>query len=68
MQHGDKEIYIQDNGSMVKVGHPTNPDYPNFVITYRGRDWSGFRTLAECERQFPTIETRKGDHFAVVQR
>lgn len=63
------EIYIQFQGKMNKVAEPTcPPDRANFVITYKDRDWSGFRTLAECEAQFSTLEARPGDHFAVMQR
>jgi len=45
-----------------------NPENANFVITWNGRDWSGFCTLAECEKQFGELEGREDDPFAVVER
>jgi hypothetical protein len=69
MATGDRTIYTQFRGKMTKIADPTCPaDRVNFVITYQGRDWSGFRTLTECEAQFPSLEQRDGDHFEVVQR
>lgn len=68
-QSFDLEIYIQINGEMMKAAEPTcSPEANNFVITYQGKDWSGFRTLKECEDQFPQLKGRKGDPFSVVQR
>ncbi|HEY2155360.1 MAG TPA: hypothetical protein VGH33_07000 [Isosphaeraceae bacterium] len=64
----DRIIYIQVDGQMVRVEEPNRPDLANFVITHHGRDWSGFRTLADCERQFSALRGRKGDPFRVVER
>lgn len=65
----DRTIYVMHQGKMTRVGEPkTNPGNANFVITWRGLDWSGFRTLAECEVQFPELERRHGDNYAVVER
>lgn len=64
----DRIIYIQTDGEMVRVAEPNRPDLANFVITCDGRDWSGFRTLPECERQFGELRRRKGDPFRVVER
>jgi hypothetical protein len=68
MQLGDKIIYLKFRGKMEKVEEPRLPERANFVITWRGLDWSGFRTLAECERQFDELEKRDGDEYAVVER
>lgn len=67
----DKLIYCQkQDGSFVKVGESRgNPNRDNFLILYQGMDWSGFRTLAGCEKQLPDIALRgKNDHFTVVER
>jgi hypothetical protein len=61
-------IYIQFKGKMEKVAEPKRPTQANFVITWRGADWSGFRTLADCETQFRELEKRAGDDYAVVER
>lgn len=66
----DRVIYQGFNGKMSKVGEPRLPENANFVITYKGRDWSGFRILSGCERQFAELETRPNgcDDFQVVER
>lgn len=67
----DKVIYQQFHARLVKVASPRLPENRNFVITWKGMDWSGFRTLAECEKQFPELENRYDavdDHFQVVER
>lgn len=55
---------------MTKLADPLgNPQRRNFVIQYRGLDWSGFRTLAECERQFGELEAKPADdQFSVVEK
>jgi hypothetical protein len=69
MARGDRDIYVQFKGKLTKVAEPKgNPENANFVITWNGRDWSGFRTLAECEKQFGELEGREDDPFAVVER
>ena len=67
----DKLIYCQkQDGTFVKVGEPRgNTGRDNFLILYEGMDWSGFRTLAGCERQLPEIAARgHSEHFTVVER
>ena len=67
----DRLIYCQNqNGSFVKVDEPRgNPDRDKFLILYQGMDWSGFRTLAGCEKQLPQLAARgKKEHFTVVER
>jgi len=67
----DQLIYCQEHfGSFIKVSEPRgNVESANFLILYDEMDWSGFRTLAGCEKQLPEIAARgKGDHFTVVER
>lgn len=68
----DTTIYTMDQGKMVPVSQPTNPHNANFVIVCGYGDWSGFRTLAECEAQFGELENieaaRPGRGFRVVER
>ncbi len=67
----DRIIYLQNDGKMTKCKEATCPeDKANFLITWNGKDWSGFRTLQECVNQFPELEGKyKGvDVYAVVQR
>lgn len=35
---------------------PKRPLAANFVICCDYGDWSGFRTLADCEKQYPELE------------
>jgi len=63
-----RTIFVQFHGKMTKVDRPSKPHYPHFVIKWKGMDWSGYRTLAECERQFAELETREGDFFSVVEQ
>jgi hypothetical protein len=63
-------IYMQFQGKFVKVGEPRLPHRNNFVIQFQGMDWSGFRTLADCEKQFPALEARNDaakDNFTVAE-
>lgn len=69
----DTVIYTQVNGKLTRTANPirNSPSRRNFVIMYKAMDWSGFRTLAECEAQFPEIEAKahaKDDLFSVVER
>lgn len=64
-------IYIGFKGKMTKVAEPQLPENANFVIQWNDSDWSGFRTLAECERQFPELEARPNngvEAFTVVEK
>lgn len=53
-----KVIYELVNGKMTKVAEPLYTDRINFVICCFHGDWSGFRTLAECQKQFPELESK----------
>ena len=56
---------------MTLVNQPLLPNHANFVITWNGMDWSGFRTLQECKNQFEELEnkhTSDEDLFQVVER
>jgi len=68
----DTTIYRMMNGKMTKVGDTRLPNNCNFIITCSYGDWSGFRTLAECESQFAELEQaekdRPGRGFEVVER
>lgn len=68
-------IWASKNGKMVKIGKPHGRvDNYNFLITCRYGDWSGFRTLEECEKQIPELEKNmadmreKDDHYYIVER
>ncbi len=67
---GDKIIYTLRGKKMVKINEPDRPEKANFVIICDHGDWSGFRTLAECETQFSDLENRDKPNgfFAVVER
>lgn len=66
----DKLLYCQkQDGSFVKVDDPRgNPNRDNFLILYQGMDWSGFRTLAGCEKQLSDLAKDGNRHFTVVER
>ena len=70
----EKSIYGLINGKMVRVSAPVRPSSANFVIVCDYGDWSGFRTLPDCERQFPELETmaaksnRSNFYYRVVER
>jgi len=70
MQNGDKVIYSLFHGKMEKVSTPQLPKKYNFLIVCEYGDWSGFRTLAECEKQFPELESsgRPDFYYRVVER
>jgi hypothetical protein len=45
------------NGTMQPTGTaPRFPDRVNFVICCERGDWSGFRTLQECQSQYKELE------------
>lgn len=69
-QPGDTIIYALINGRMCKIGQPKLPDHRNFVIVCNFGDWSGFRTLAQCEEQFAELEAKgqPDGYFEVVER
>ncbi len=70
MKTHDATIYRLRNGAMVKIAEPRLPLNANFVIVCEYGDWSGFRTLAECELQFPDLESkgRPSGYYEVVER
>ncbi len=49
---------------------PRRPERNNFVIVCSYGDWSGFRTLADCERQYHSLESmgRPDGYFWVEER
>lgn len=66
----DRKIFSLFNGHMTKLNEPLRPERANFVIVCDYGDWSGFRTLAECEAQFPELEAKGRSNFfySVVER
>jgi hypothetical protein len=66
----DRTIYSLYQGRMTPMNEARLPSRTNFVITCAYGDWSGFRTLAECEKQFPELEARGKEnfYFNVVER
>jgi len=62
-------IYLGFKGKMTKVNEPRLPNNANFVIQYKGMDWSGFRSLSECEKQFSELEQKNNiDDYSVVEK
>ena len=76
-------IYYLEGGKMTQVWKPAGRiDRPNFVIQSCNcgpheeeyGDWSGFRTLLECAKQFPELEQlakqayRDDGYYRVVER
>lgn len=67
-------MYEQDSeGGFTLKDKPYRPQAANFVIICGYGDWSGFLTLAECERRFPELQRyyqeSKGERwFAVEER
>ena len=67
----DTVIYQQFKGKFTKIAEPRLPNNYNFVILWKGMDWSGFRDLAGCEKQFAELESQEDatkDNFSVVER
>lgn len=66
----DKMIYCQrQDGSFVRVGEPRGSiERDNFLILYQGMDWSGFRTLAGCEKQMSSLVLEGYKHYTIVER
>ena len=69
-QNNDSTIYELRNGKMLKIGTTDRPDRNNFLIVCNYGDWSGYRTLAECEKQIPELESYKmrSGYFHIVER
>ncbi len=66
---------VGHNGKFTRTKNPirTTPKHRNFLIVHvQYGDWSGFRTLAECEKQFPELEAyhaaTPSREYAVVER
>lgn len=56
---GDNYIFVQNcDGDMIRTNNSirTTSEHRNFVIRCGYGDWSGFRTLAECEKQFAELK------------
>ncbi len=67
----DNTIYMLMNGKMTKIGSLNGRvENTNFLIRCEYGDWSGFRTLKECESQFSELEQKgkSNGFFSVVER
>jgi len=66
---GDVIVHVLVGGKWMPTNNAirTTPEHNNFLIVCGYGDWSGFRTLAECERQMPEL-TNRGNGFAIVER
>ena len=67
----DNVIYRYQNGKFRRTSNKikTTANHNNFLIICVYGDWSGFRTLEGCERQFPDLENSRPDgYFEVVER
>jgi len=70
----DVVLYELRNGKMEKVGTSQRPDKRNFLIVCTFGDWSGFRTLANCEKQISELEElardnqRPDGYYRIVER
>ena len=70
-QQGDLEIYgvWQGKPLLSNAVSKSRQERANFIITYKGHDWSGYRTLAECMPQFTELAARPdGRDFTIVER
>lgn len=63
-QERDNVIYTTAGGKFCRSGNSirTSADAACFVIICPFGDWSGFRTLAECEAQFPELEEKLAEY------
>jgi len=69
MENGDNQIYEYADGQFHLIGKPKGPtDRENFLITCKYGDWSGFRTLSDCEFQLSSLAPREDDFYQVVER
>ena len=70
--NGDNIIFTYYAGKFHRSANKiiTTPEHNNFVIICDYGDWSGFRTLIECEKQFSDLEQRGKPNyfFEVVER
>jgi len=62
-------VFALFNGKMTKMAEPKRPERANFVIVCDYGDWSGFRTIEECQSQFAELEksNRPNFYFRVVE-
>lgn len=58
-----RTVFALINGKMSILDKPKNPEKANFVIVCDYGDWSGFRTLAECKKQFLELENKNKGNF-----
>jgi hypothetical protein len=66
-------IWHSVDGKMFKIGNPKGRTQNiNFLITCKFGDWSGFRTLLDCEKQIPDLEQMMKEdpskYYNIVER
>jgi hypothetical protein len=63
----DQVVFESTQGKMIKRNNVHHPKRANFVIQvyvhFMWRDWSGFRTLAACQNQFPELESAMDENI-----
>lgn len=72
----DKFVYVMVKGKFKRTNLKLSDQAisrPNFVIVCNYGDWSGFRTLADCEKQFSELENYYTEsngkrEYSVVER
>ena len=69
---GDVLIYDMIDGKMTRVADPIRPGTQAFIIVSPHGDWSGYRLLEDCEKQFAELESYHERNnrrmFAVIER
>lgn len=64
----NRMIYTNRGSQFVKVQEPLKPNSCNFVIVCKYGDWSGFRFLDECMKQFnELVNINRPDGFYWVE-
>ncbi len=58
-----KTIFALFNGKMTKMDEAANPLKSNFLIVCDYGDWSGYRTLEQCQAQFGALENSGRSNF-----
>lgn len=67
-QPAARTIYVNRGREFVKVQEPKRPNSFNFVIVCDYGDWSGFRSIEECMKQFnELVNVNRPDGFYRVE-
>ncbi len=57
-----RTVAILWKGEIIEHAKPVRPEHRNFVVCCHFGDWSGFRTLAECQAQYKELEDMASYH------